>query len=595
MPWNWDGRGRKSVEHGGSVGTVTETSESKSWPTYDAAYLASRLGGQRAKDAAEMDKYAAAGTMQNEAAQQVYLNKIAEDYKEEADECLKQEFSQWLQGKHDLNDSAAAYQNAPNAAKRRFVFHDQPIRNANGGGVALNGNAPVVGQQMDDWRPTWWGRGSLTHLPGVRDYLRSEAIPANDSELGLNVLAEFGPQNIDQAWMYFKHWVKGRPLSEAACLTKTQHAEDNNFDPSRAYGPSDSFYPRKMPDAREAYKWDETPNWVDSHPDPGRPPRAIPRFCVATEPCDPEDRKKEPSRNSSRKSSQQSSRSGSPPPLIGSSPFNANSARTRTAVDETPSAPSFYPFAQRERAGRTSPVPEEPNFGFGDVQPMTCVQFDQAKAAAAHAYHEKQDDIEERLATLVEIRNSTDDAGGRANVEQRFLETVKESYDLQRAINVTMGNETTTGDVMNDTVDSATYAANVSLMRALSIGNGTGVGVSPQDPINRVLGRGFIEGLRRGTVPDGNQLREAEVDEMITKGGYNFDAMYPLLLATIVTTGVKLTRFDRHVSACMFPPITNREATYRAPTGIDLNALADELNPMRRAAFVPDLDLNTLA
>ena len=127
-----------------------------------------------------------------------------------------------------------------------------------------------------------WLSGSLTHLPGVRDYLRSDAIPANDSELTLNMLAEFGPQNIDQAWMYFKHWVKGRPVSEATCLQKTAHATDNNFDPSRGHGPSQSFYNTLPPAAQDPYKWDTydgthpgSSAWEDHHPKPGRPPQAI--------------------------------------------------------------------------------------------------------------------------------------------------------------------------------------------------------------------------------------------------------------------------------------------------------------------------------
>ena len=31
-------------------------------------------------------------------------------------------------------------------------------------------------------------------------------------------MAEFGPQNLEDSWAYFKHWVKGRPLSDAVPL-----------------------------------------------------------------------------------------------------------------------------------------------------------------------------------------------------------------------------------------------------------------------------------------------------------------------------------------------------------------------------------------
>jgi hypothetical protein len=33
-----------------------------------------------------------------------------------------------------------------------------------------------------------------------------------EADLQMNLLAEHGPQDLNQAWMYFKHWVKGRPV-----------------------------------------------------------------------------------------------------------------------------------------------------------------------------------------------------------------------------------------------------------------------------------------------------------------------------------------------------------------------------------------------
>ena len=41
---------------------------------------------------------------------------------------------------------------------------------------------------------------------------------ANTNDLKMQLLAEFGPQTLEEAWMYFKHWVKGRPLSDAVAL-----------------------------------------------------------------------------------------------------------------------------------------------------------------------------------------------------------------------------------------------------------------------------------------------------------------------------------------------------------------------------------------
>jgi len=60
----------------------------------------------------------------------------------------------------------------------------------------------------------------LTHLPGVRDYLRDQKRLATEADLRMNLLAETGPQNLEQAWVYFKHWVKGRPVGPEVCMTE---------------------------------------------------------------------------------------------------------------------------------------------------------------------------------------------------------------------------------------------------------------------------------------------------------------------------------------------------------------------------------------
>ena len=78
-----------------------------------------------------------------------------------------------------------------------------------------------TGQELETWRPTWWGRNQLTHLDGVRPFLRGLKVTQEENEFALNTLAEFGPNNIDQAWIYFKHWVKGRPVSVNNCLHET--------------------------------------------------------------------------------------------------------------------------------------------------------------------------------------------------------------------------------------------------------------------------------------------------------------------------------------------------------------------------------------
>ena len=224
MPWSWDGKGRKSVDHGGSVGTVSEASRSTTWPSYQAGYLAQRLAYRntnpgditphRLKEAAERDKYAVTPDIVGDAERAAYIDRVTANYKSEADECLKQEFMEWMQGTHEvLNDPLRSYPNHPGTAERKYVFYDGEERKQHGGGVGLG----VPTTRMDEWKPTWWGKGSLMHLDGTREFMREMKINANDEALKLNLLAEFGPQNIEQAWIYFKHWVKGRKLSEADC------------------------------------------------------------------------------------------------------------------------------------------------------------------------------------------------------------------------------------------------------------------------------------------------------------------------------------------------------------------------------------------
>ena len=41
-----------------------------------------------------------------------------------------------------------------------------------------------------------------------------------NDEIKMNLLAEHGPQDLEQAWMYFKHWVKGRPISDTVQLVR---------------------------------------------------------------------------------------------------------------------------------------------------------------------------------------------------------------------------------------------------------------------------------------------------------------------------------------------------------------------------------------
>ena len=179
MPWNWQ---RSSPE-------TSEAANHRTWPDYEAEYLKRSLE----------NGYGKYGDAPNDVeGRLVYLNKVSEDFRKDADASLKNEFNLWLQGSHEDNVAMRTYRNQPGKPHRQHVYRGQ-------------GADEVPGESKDDWVPTWWGQKQLTHLPGVREYLRAQKTAAVQQELELNMLAEHGPQDIETAWQYFKHWVKGRP------------------------------------------------------------------------------------------------------------------------------------------------------------------------------------------------------------------------------------------------------------------------------------------------------------------------------------------------------------------------------------------------
>ena len=204
MTWGWSSRGQENVAVGGSRGTPDEAKIAHAWPSYEAKYLAQRLS-------TKIGKYDNAGLDQTQT--NVYLDKVAEDYKTEADECLRKEFYDWLQGKHIANAEELFYDNKKPGNPSRLKV----IRDENGSAVANKWDDTLDGQ----WDPTWWGQHALTHLPGVREHLRENEKQKMQADLQMNLLAEFGPQNMEQAWMYFKHWVKGRPVGVEECMFDT--------------------------------------------------------------------------------------------------------------------------------------------------------------------------------------------------------------------------------------------------------------------------------------------------------------------------------------------------------------------------------------
>lgn len=224
MTWNWNNARhassglRNDPVHpvGGNVGSVAEAATPGTWPEYDAQYLANALRKKERKYGEADQQFRDETGKVDETLRQVYLDKVSDDYKVEAEQALKHEFSLWLQGKHPANvgGEANVYHNGEGRPVRRWTY-----RNETDGGVNK------AGEMRSDWKHTHWGQSHLTHLHGVRDYLRDEYQSGLSDEIKMNLLADHGPQNLEQAWMYFKHWVKGRPVTDATMLVTAREGQ----------------------------------------------------------------------------------------------------------------------------------------------------------------------------------------------------------------------------------------------------------------------------------------------------------------------------------------------------------------------------------
>jgi len=196
MVWNTGGRGSNVSERAANV---------SSYPTYDMEYLSNALGAGNSGTKYEVPEDL------NGTDRLVYTQKAATGFRREAKQALHNEFSLWLQGQHLDNDVMAEYDNSRKGVVERRHFMDGKVG------------------AKEKWNPTWWGKSQLTHLPGVRQYLIDSKISAERETMDLNQLAEFGPQNLEDAWAYFKTWVKGMPISEAVNFN---HASTRDFDRS---------------------------------------------------------------------------------------------------------------------------------------------------------------------------------------------------------------------------------------------------------------------------------------------------------------------------------------------------------------------------
>ena len=206
MTWNW-------TVKGDSLGTPTESAVKASWPDYNSAYLTKKLANDVSADASA---YTGIPRL-DEVQRGVYLTEAIKGYEGEAEACLKAEFEQWLQGIHPENLAArndnegtglgqSYYRNGKadedGGPRRRHVYE---------GDVATEIKDDKNG--TTGWQATRWGTKQLTNLEGVREFLREGKIARDNAERDMNILAERGPQDLNEAWMYFKHWVKRRPVS----------------------------------------------------------------------------------------------------------------------------------------------------------------------------------------------------------------------------------------------------------------------------------------------------------------------------------------------------------------------------------------------
>jgi len=228
MPWGWSAP-KEGTDLGGAIGTYAEAKQTGAWPDYEAMHLAKKLTHQVGP--------LIHGQNLNDTEKVVYLDKVTEDYKEEAERCLKVEFNQWLQGTHSDNAIMETYHQGKGKPRRRHVY---------------DGNQPY---NDNEWQPTWWGNNSLTHLPGVREYLRSMSIAEDKAEFDMNVLAEHGPQNLEQAWAYFKHWVKGRPISDDCMLYDLRNEEGIRSDIGTELPGGAAAYPKRAREGLDKSTW----------------------------------------------------------------------------------------------------------------------------------------------------------------------------------------------------------------------------------------------------------------------------------------------------------------------------------------------------
>jgi hypothetical protein len=231
MPWGWAPRQETRAQ------SHAEPSSTTPWKEQEAQVLKRLLVSDEGRFKT--------GDILGSEAKLVYLQKqVQAGVREEAEADLVHGFRAWLQGTHAENKPGRTdkYENKPDGRPHRRKM-----------------DGARYDTEDTDWQSTPWGDAQLTHLPGVREWLREEAIAADKADLEMQLLAEYGPHDVESAWRYYKHWVLKRPISYPHA-----HAQSSS-EPEAWHGPgmASDAHPRGFAPRRSTH--------FDALPPPSKP------------------------------------------------------------------------------------------------------------------------------------------------------------------------------------------------------------------------------------------------------------------------------------------------------------------------------------
>ena len=237
MPWGWAPR------HEARAQSHAEPSSTKPWKEHEAQVLKRLLVNRKGRFNT--------GGFPNDVARFVYLQEQARaGVREETEADLVHGFRAWLQGTHSENTKKRTdtYENKPDGRPHRRKM-----------------DGTRYDTEKTDWQSTPWGDAQLTHLPGVREWLRENAIATDKADLEMQLLAEYGPHDLETAWRYYKHWVLKRPISYPHA-----HAQSRSEEGWHGPGMASDAHPRGWAPRRSTH-FDALPPPPPSKPPPPDP------------------------------------------------------------------------------------------------------------------------------------------------------------------------------------------------------------------------------------------------------------------------------------------------------------------------------------